>query len=81
MLDGHAKRREVERYGQRFKHRRLLEKIRNGEAVFIREGEQDRLVYAVPYRSEFNTNIVVQVVVDAEKKGVVTVLPPSLKSL
>jgi hypothetical protein len=75
-MTAHAKERAIERYGQQFSHHRLLEKISAGQAKLVNFGRGDTLIYDVPYRSEFNTYIVVRLVVNCAKDRVITILPP-----
>jgi hypothetical protein len=72
----HAKEQAIARYGQTFNHGRLLEKINAGEARLVRLAHQGRLFYDVSYRSEFNSDIIVRVLVNAEKTAVISIVPP-----
>ena len=74
----HAKQRVVERYSG---HNlgKLLRKIRDGEAKFVLHGHFGRLIYDVPTNIN-GKDVVIRMVVNAEKTAVISVLPPEFRS-
>jgi hypothetical protein len=71
----HAVKQAVTRLGYTPSFERILEKIKAGEAKFVSLGTQGRFIYDVPMRSQFNADIIIRVVVEADKNWVVTILP------
>jgi hypothetical protein len=77
----HAQKRAVERYGQSFNMKRLLAKIRAGEASYVAPGSvEDTLIFDVPARDQFNQDVVVRLVVSKSMDFVITAMDtPDMK--
>lgn len=70
-MDSHAHARARDRFGIALRPWSVLRPIRGGEAKLVGYGEQERLIYDVPYEGT-----TVRVVVNKELDWVVSVLPP-----
>jgi hypothetical protein len=73
-LDSHAHGRARDRFGIALRPWSVLRPIRRGEAKLVDYGEQERLIYDVPYEGT-----TVRVVVNKELDWVVSVLPPKFR--
>jgi len=79
QMPNHVKQRADERYGN-FNTSNLLKKIQDGWAKLVCFGHLGRLIYDVPVDSLQHPDVkTVRVVVDAEKKYIVSFLPPQSK--
>jgi hypothetical protein len=70
-MDSHAHDRARERHGIALRPWTILRPIQKGEAKLVDYGEQERLIYDVPYEGT-----TVRVVVNKELTWVISVLPP-----